>query len=127
MAVAFFDGSSTPNPGKCGCGAILYINGDVVDTISIALGYGTNNFAEYMGAYEAIILCIKHGVKKATIKGDSLLIINQLNGIWRVKNERLAKIHTKLKELCSKNEYSFEHVPREKNAFADKLSKEAVI
>ena len=127
MAVAYFDGASTPNPGMCGCGAILFRDGKVIESTSTPLGYGTNNFAEYMGAFEAVKLCIKNGVRKATIRGDSLLIVNQLNGRWQVKNENLFKIHAKVVKMLSECDCTFEYIPREKNVVADKLSKDAVL
>lgn len=127
-----FDGASKGNPGPASGGAVCY---DMAVTPSKKVfeagmmldGHATNNVAEYNG----LILGFKHaknlGLKRLLVKGDSQLIINQMMGIYSVKNDNMIPLYKEAKEL----EESFETVEymwvrREFNSDADSLTNEVL-
>ena len=124
MITAFFDGGARSNPGPAGYG--VYIVDDqsaVLAELHGSLGNTTNNIAEYKGLIAALKWAVDHDVKQITIKGDSLLIIEQMRGNYKVKNEGLKPLHMQARMLVMQiGDVKFEHVPREKNKDADRLS-----
>ncbi len=122
------DGASRGNPGTAGAGAILKnIQGGVLKKLRRFLGKATNNVAEY----EALILALKEssamGVKKVYLHADSELVVKQVLGIYKVKNETLKKLHAEVLSLLKNfTEFKIRHVPREQNKEADKLANEAI-
>src|SRR3954469_14296966 len=124
MITAYFDGGARSNPGPAGYGVyIVDDQGAVLAELSGALGIATNNIAEYNGLIAALQWAIDHDVKAITIKGDSLLIIEQMRGNYKVKNEGLKPRHMRARMLVMQiGNVKFEHVPREKNKDADRLS-----
>lgn len=124
MITAYFDGGSRGNPGLAGWGA--YIVGDdgaVLAELSGALGVATNNVAEYTGLIAALQWAVDHDVTALSVKGDSLLIVEQMRGNYKVKNEGLKPLHMKARMLVMQiGNVSFAHVPRDKNKDADRLS-----
>ncbi|XP_058103632.1 uncharacterized protein LOC131247235 [Magnolia sinica] len=116
----FFDGAA--NSKGSGVGAMLYSPEPIPISKSLAFQC-TNNVAEYevciAGLREAIIL----SVKKLRVFGDSQLIINQINGDWKTKDEKLIPYHVYLKILIEEfNEITFSYMPRVKNQFVDTLA-----
>ena len=124
MIVAFTDGSSLGNPGHMGIGIALYRDGFRIEELSEYLGKGTNNIAEYTAVIRALETVHRLGEKEVHIKSDSQLIIRQLNGEYKVKDPKLRPLKMQVDGLCHGIKASFEHIPREHNAEADKLSKE---
>ena len=124
MITAFFDGGARSNPGPAGYGVhIVDDDGTVLAELSGSLGNTTNNIAEYHGLLAALQWAIDHDVKHIAIKGDSLLIIEQMRGNYKVKNEGLKPLHMKARMLVMQiGDVSFAHVPREQNKEADRLS-----
>ncbi|VVC04888.1 Ribonuclease HI [Candidatus Bilamarchaeum dharawalense] len=127
MIIAFTDGASSGNPGPMGIGVVLIKEGFVVEELSEYLGQGTNNIAEYTAIIKALETAHNMGETEVHIKSDSELAIRQLNNEYRVKDPELILLKKRVDHLCAGIKVSFEHIPREKNAEADKLSKEAVI
>ena len=124
MITAYFDGGSRGNPGPAGYGAYI-VDGDgtVVAELSGALGVATNNVAEYHGLIAALQWAADHDITAVKVKGDSLLLIEQMRGNYKVKNEGLRPLYHRARMLVMQiGDVSFEHVPREKNADADRLS-----
>lgn len=124
MITAYFDGGSRGNPGPAGWGAYL-INDDgtVLAELSGALGVATNNVAEYHGLVAALQWAADNDVTALAVKGDSLLLVEQMRGNYKVKNEGLKPLHMKARMLVMQiGNVSFAHVPREKNKDADRLS-----
>ena len=124
MITAYFDGGSRGNPGPAGWGAYL-INDDgtVLAELSGALGVATNNVAEYHGLIAALQWAADNDVTALAVKGDSLLLVEQMRGNYKVKNEGLKPLHMKARMLVMQiGNVSFAHVPREKNPDADRLS-----
>jgi len=126
--VLYFDGSSKRNPGRGGAGAVLYTQTDTNRSEMFALSHFvgenvTNNFAEYTGLVIGLTECLKRGVKQLCVKGDSLLVIQQMRGVYKVKSENLKGVYTQAKDLASQFEaIEFIHVYREENMRADELS-----
>jgi len=124
LITAYFDGGSRGNPGPAGWGAyIVNDDGTVLAELSGALGVATNNVAEYTGLIAALQWAADNDVTAMAIKGDSLLIVEQMRGNYKVKNEGLKPLHMKARMLVMQiGNVSFAHVPREKNKDADRLS-----
>jgi len=124
LITAYFDGGSRGNPGLAGWGAyIVGDDGTVLAELSGALGVATNNVAEYTGLIAALQWAADHDVTALSVKGDSLLIVEQMRGNYKVKNEGLKPLHMKARMLVMQiGNVSFAHVPRDKNKDADRLS-----
>ena len=124
MITAYFDGGSRGNPGPAGWGAyIVNDDGTVLAELSGALGVATNNVAEYNGLIAALQWAADNDVTALAVKGDSLLLVEQMRGNYKVKNEGLKPLHMKARMLVMQiGNVSFAHVPREKNTDADRLS-----
>ena len=124
MYELYFDGGAEPNPGKAGAGAVIYLNDEELYSVSFYLGDNvTNNYAEYIGLLKGLELAIEHNIKNIIVKGDSQLVIKQINGEFKVNSECLLPIYTKIKILfnCFDN-IDFIHVKRDKNKRADELA-----
>jgi ribonuclease HI len=124
LITAYFDGGSRGNPGPAGWGAyIVNDDGTVLAELSGALGVATNNVAEYTGLIAALQWAADNDVTAMAVKGDSLLIVEQMRGNYKVKNEGLKPLHMKARMLVMQiGNVSFAHVPRDKNKDADRLS-----
>jgi ribonuclease HI len=124
VITAYFDGGSRGNPGPAGWGAyIVNDDGTVLAELSGALGVATNNVAEYTGLIAALQWAADNDVTALAVKGDSLLIVEQMRGNYKVKNEGLKPLHMKARMLVMQiGNVSFAHVPRDKNKDADRLS-----
>ena len=124
MITAYFDGGARSNPGPAGYG--VYIVDDqnqVLAELHGSLGISTNNIAEYHGLIAALTWAAERGLRELTIKGDSLLIIEQMRGNYKVKNEGLKPLHMQARMLVMRiGNVKFEHVRRELNKDADRLS-----
>ena len=127
MYSLYFDGASKHNPGQAACGAVLYDeNNTELDCDSKYLGDNvTNNYAEYTGLIVGLHLALKNDVKQMKIYGDSLLVINQMITIWKVKNDKLLKLYEDANKLIKCfDKIKFIHIKREKNKRADELANE---
>lgn len=124
-----FDGASDPNPGLSGVGWVLYDSSkSIIQRGSKFIGFATNNQAEYLALIHGIRNAYELGIQNLQIQGDSLLIVNQIKGLWKIKDSKLATLHQQAKEILSKfTSYSIEHIPRYLNTEADLLSKEAIL
>lgn len=117
----FGDGGSRGNPGPSASGfVVLDMEDNVLVDKGIYLGVTTNNQAEYTSLKLALEECVKMGVKEVQVYMDSLLVVNQMKGIFKVKNRDLYPIHDAIKTLATKFDHiSYSHVPREFNKLAD--------
>ena len=124
MITAYFDGGARSNPGPAGYGVYIVDDaGTVLAELSGSLGNTTNNIAEYNGLIAALQWAVDRDMKQIAIKGDSLLIIEQMRGNYKVKNEGLKPLHMKARMLVMQiGDVTFEHVRREHNKEADRLS-----
>jgi phosphoribosyl 1,2-cyclic phosphate phosphodiesterase len=95
--------------------------------VSEALGRQTNNVAEYTGLLRALALAEELGAEELTLLLDSMLIVEQLRGRWRVKDAKLAPLHAEaIARLGRFRRWSARHVPRSENRAADALANEAL-
>jgi ribonuclease HI len=122
------DGAARGNPGDAGCGAvILDSNGTVVKELSCYLGHTTNNVAEYEGLLMGLEALVRLGKKRIRVQSDSQLLVRQLNGEYRVKDEKLKALFHKAMALLRQFEaYRILHVPRELNKLADRLANKGI-
>ena len=124
MITAFFDGGARGNPGPAGYGVyIVDEKGEMLAELSGSLGVATNNVAEYHGLIAALQWAANRDMKAIAIKGDSQLLIEQMKGNYKVKNEGLKPLYLKARLLVMQiGNVTFEHVRREQNKDADRLS-----
>jgi ribonuclease HI len=125
----FADGGSRGNPGPAGAGAIVRDEtGKVVAEVSEFLGNTTNNVAEYTGILSALETLLslegEHASEASVVvKMDSLLVVKQMNGEYKIKHPNLTPLAARVKDLGKKfKSISFAHVYREHNKEADKLA-----
>ncbi len=118
----YADGGSRGNPGPSASGfVILDMSGKILHKEGVYLGITTNNQAEY----QALKLGLEAAFKKFNARVvhvymDSLLVINQMKGIYKVRNRDLWPVHDSIQKILQKFEkVSFDHVPRELNKLAD--------
>ncbi len=126
-AEIYIDGASRGNPGNSGVGVLIKDREYNTHKIKRYLGILTNNQAEY----EALITALNSAkeLKKSHLKiyTDSLLLANQINGMWRVNNPKIAALHKKARELIKEFRHvEVKHIPRELNREADKLANQAI-
>ncbi len=123
-AVIYTDGGADPNPGPGAIGVVIKNEaGETVDTISKPVGVVTNNQAEYMAVIAALEKALSAGVEEVVMFADSQLIVYQLNGQYKVRNQQLKPYYDKVLVLKSKfRKFSITHIPREMNSEADKLT-----
>lgn len=124
---AFIDGSSLGNPGHAGAGILLQDSDQKeVEALSIYLGESTNNAAEYQALLLALENARDFGARRLTVFSDSELLVNQMNGRYRVKNPGLRTHFNRVKELQRTFELlEVRHVSRGENQRADRLAHQA--
>ena len=121
FATIYTDGGSRGNPGPSGLGYyIIGPDGKELKRGGEFLGFSTSRLAEYYGLKEGLEQAIELGLKRVHFKSDSLMMVNQMNGVYKVKNPDLMQVHADVLKLLDKlDAYSFTHVPRELNVEAD--------
>ena len=119
----FADGGSRGNPGPAASGAVLFDEGGaVLREVGTYLGVATNNVAEWTGLVTGLEAALELGVDDLAVRLDSELVVKQISGAYRVKNEGLIPLHAKAKVLLRKfARVDVRHVPRKQNAAADAL------
>jgi ribonuclease HI len=124
VITAYIDGGARGNPGPAGYGVrVEGPDGAPVAELYGGLGIATNNIAEYNGLLAALRYALEHGHRTVHIKADSELLVKQMRGEYRVKNEGLKPLFLEAIELIRKiGSVTFEHVRREYNKDADRLS-----
>lgn len=124
----FTDGGSRGNPGPSAIGYVLLDMADQQIVVkSKYLGITTNNQAEYQGLIQGLEECRKLQVRQVHVHMDSLLVINQMKGIYKVKNRDLWPVYEAAKELTGAfKQVTFTHVPRELNKIADSMVNECL-
>ena len=126
--VAYIDGGARGNPGPAGFGVrVEQPDGTLVHEFSEAIGHATNNVAEYRGLLAALEWAKTHGHPALHVRSDSLLLVQQMRGIFKVKNAGLQPLHAKARLLAHEiGNVTYEHVGRAKNAHADRLANAAM-
>lgn len=122
------DGAARGNPGHAGCGAVIIDeNGKLVKELSRYLGHATNNVAEYQGLLMGLATLLELGKKRIRVESDSQLLVRQLNGEYRVRDEKLKPLFQKALILLRQfDAYRILHVPREMNRLADRLANKGI-
>lgn len=125
----YFDGCSKGNPGRAGAGAVLYKNQIEIFAKSLFVGEKeTNNVAEYNGLLLGLREAVTRGVKKLVVKGDSLLIIKQMKGEYKVNSPAMKPHYEEARSLAAFfDSITFEHVYRTENKRADELANIGII
>lgn len=126
--VFYIDGASRGNPGPSGIGVVMCDR----DNKEIAgykryIGSATNNTAEYIALIIALQEAVKARVKDVLIHSDSELLVRQVQGTYRVKDDKLKQLYTIFSNLRDYfRDFSIEYIAREKNITADRLAAQAV-
>ena len=118
-----FDGASRGNPGLSGAGAVIYKNGEEIWHSCKFVGTKTNNQSEYSALILGLKGALTLNITNLSVLGDSLLVINQVNGIYKVKSASIFDLYEEV--LVLKAQFAlvkFNHVYREYNKRADELS-----
>ena len=123
-----FDGCSKGNPGLAGAGAVIFHYNDEIWGRSHFVGNkNTNNEAEYMGLIIGLKEALSMNIKELSVEGDSLLVIKQMKGEYKVRSEKLVTLYEEANELAKKfDKITFTHIYRNNNKRADELSNIAV-
>jgi ribonuclease HI len=126
-AVAHIDGGARGNPGPAGYGVrIERADGTIVE-LKESLGVATNNVAEYRALLAALAWAARHRVDRLCVRSDSLLLVKQMRGEFRVKHPGLQPLWEEARGLARQiGDVQFEHVRRELNTDADRLANEAM-
>jgi ribonuclease HI len=137
----FTDGGARGNPGPAGIGAVFYeqastakkdiaspkIKPKKIAEIKKYIGESTNNFAEYTALLTALQRAAEMHYENVQCFLDSELVVRQLNGQYKVREQSLKPLAEKVLKLTNNfKKITFNHVPRDKNAVADKLVNEAI-
>jgi ribonuclease HI/probable phosphoglycerate mutase len=124
----FTDGASRGNPGQAGAGAVLLdADGEELAARSIYLGTCTNNVAEYKALLLGLDEALGHGCTELAIALDSELIVRQIQGRYKVKNEVLLPLFQQVRERLDRfDTWSITHVPRTQNSRADQLANRGI-
>ena len=124
MYSLYFDGASRKNPGPASFGGVIYNeSGEEFDTYYKFIGTATNNVAEYCGLLAGLHRARDLNIKELKVFGDSNLIIQQVTGKWKVKNDNLRAIYNQIKQVEPFfTVISYQHVYRKDNNRADQLA-----
>lgn len=124
----FSDGACRGNPGIGGAGAVIRdADENIVWEGKQSLGHCTNNIAEYQALILGLNGAISSGCKNLEVYLDSELLVKQINGAYRVKNENLQVLMREVRDLLNTFEFvQIRHVPRSRNSHADKLANLAI-
>jgi ribonuclease HI len=126
----YTDGGSRGNPGPAAYGFVIFdTKGEVLKEEGRYIGIATNNQAEYRGIVAALEYAKEHTiVSPIQCHLDSELVVRQINGVYRLKNEALRPHFLKVQQLVRSfsNQVTFHHVPRSENAYADRLVNQAL-
>ncbi len=124
----YIDGASRGNPGKSGAGVIMRKDGEVVSREGFYLGTKTNNQAEYYALLLALFFIQRYAQKNDLIRiaSDSELLVKQIAGIYKIKNEGLKPLFLLAQSIMTQYTIRIMHVMREGNVEADALANKGV-
>jgi ribonuclease HI len=122
------DGGARGNPGPAGIGAVVAsADGRVLAEVAEGIGWTTNNVAEYKAVIAGLERARELGARRVRVRADSLLVISQLKGAWKVRQQHLQPLWAEARRLARGFEQvTFEHVRRERNRAADALANRAM-
>lgn len=121
------DGASRGNPGPSGIGYCIYDNNHIIERGGEFIGFATSRLAEYIAMRKGVERAIELGYKSVKFVSDSLMVVNQLSGIFKIKNQDVVTIYQDIQEELKQFEaVSFVHVPRSQNVIADSEANAAI-
>jgi ribonuclease HI len=125
----YVDGASSGNPGNSGAGIFISDgNGNELCRDSIFLGKMTNNMAEYEALLRALHKAKDLGADDIVVYTDSLLVANQVKGVYKINNDVLRDYCSAVKKSIGNfRSFTIQYIPREGNRIADKLAKNGII
>jgi probable phosphoglycerate mutase len=128
MIVAYIDGGARGNPGPAGFGVrIEREDGTLVEEFCGSIGTATNNVAEYRGLIAALEWALAQDHHAVHIRSDSLLLVQQMLGRFKVKHPGLQPLFARARALVQEiGRVTFEHVRRASNTHADRLANAAM-
>lgn len=122
-AFIFIDGGCAPkNPGHSAFAVVVKRPKESPKVISRYLGIHTNNYAEYTGLIVAVKYAKQLGYHSVRIHSDSKLVVEQINGRWKIKNSDCRSLAITAKDLLTRHypmAWEVVWIPREKNVLAD--------
>jgi probable phosphoglycerate mutase len=126
--VAYIDGGARGNPGPAAYGVrVEQEDGSLVEEFGEAIGVATNNVAEYRALLAALEWARVRGHRAVHVRSDSLLLVQQMKGVYKVKHPGLQPLHARARVLAHDvGRVTFEHVGRAHNAHADRLANAAM-
>ena len=126
--VAYIDGGARGNPGPAGYGVRIEApDGTLIDEFGDSIGVATNNVAEYRGLLAALDWARARGQRVVHVRSDSLLLVQQMRGHFKVKHPGLQPLHARARLLAHDiGRVTFEHVGRALNAHADRVANAAM-
>ncbi len=123
----FVDGAANLEQKTAGLGGVAFAGETEIFRFTEFLAGATNNQAEYSALIKGLRIALDQGIEVISVLMDSELVVRQINGIYRVKNERMIPLFKAARELLSRfQSWEINHIPREKNTIADHLSKEGM-
>lgn len=124
----YVDGASRGNPGPSGIGYCIYdSDGQIIERGGEFIGFATSRVAEYYAMRRGVDLAIDKGYKTVRFVSDSLMVVNQLSGVFTVKNQDTMPIYNDIvSKLDNFEAVSFSHVARSKNTIADSEANAAI-
>lgn len=123
----FTDGGSRGNPGTAGLWVyITDAQGNPLERRYKYLGVATNNVAEYTGALYGIKRALELKADQIELYMDSKLVVSQLSGEWKIKNDDLRVIYQQIQDMLGWVNITYHWIPREQNKDADALSNKAM-
>ena len=122
------DGASRGNPGPSGVGYCIHDNtGQLIERGGEFIGFATSRLAEYYAMQKGVKRAIELGYRTVHFISDSLMVVNQLNGVFSIKNSDIIPIYNDIqKELSHFDAVSFTHVSRSENTLADSEANHAI-
>ena len=128
MVVVYIDGGARGNPGPAAYGVRAERqDGSLVEEFGESIGVATNNVAEYRALLAALEWARARDCRALHVRSDSLLLVQQMKGVYKVKHPGLQPLHAKARLLAHDiGRVTFEHVGRALNAHADRLANAAM-
>jgi ribonuclease HI len=124
--VAYVDGGSLGNPGPSGIGVVISGLGSGPVRIAKWIGHQDNNVAEYAALMEALQYAVSSNARTLHVYSDSQVVVRQMTGEYTCRSPRLYSLHWTCRKLARALKFSISHVPRERNAEANRLAQAAL-
>jgi ribonuclease HI len=122
------DGGARGNPGPAAIGVVVSTpDGEVLEEHAERIGSATNNIAEYRALMLGLERALALGAREVELIGDSELVVRQVQGEYKVRDEVLWRLHKHvIRALAEFDSWSIRHVRREENEVADRLVNEVL-